>query len=300
MNVILGIVFILAVVVASGASTVVIFRRQQKARNLHPPEKLRFRRGPGESLRRRSEKLGDRFVNTVIIGSIASISLFQIPIGILLIRPEANPLILLGSSVALFLAGLTVSVRRSVKLLQENACLTLGRIGELVVAEALEKTLVAGCRVFHDVPTFGEWGEANIDHVVVGPHGVAVVETKMRSKPSDKAPWENRVTYDGEKLAWPRFPNDTATLWQVRKNAEWLEGYLLDKCGLAIPVRQVVAIPGWKVDEKVLGQPRVVKGEGAGDAVLQALGTKMEPRFTSDQVKRLVAAMDALCRDVEI
>jgi hypothetical protein len=122
----------------------------------------------------------------------------------------------------------------------------------------------------------------------------------MRAKPSDKAPWENRVTYDGETLAWPRCPNDSKTLWQVRKNAEWIEAYFQKECGFSFPVRQVVAIPGWNVVERVLGQPRVVKGEGAGDAVLQALNTKGEPRFTRDQVSRLVAAMDALCRDVEI
>lgn len=42
------------------------------------------------------------------------------------------------------------------------------------------------------------------------------------------------------------------------------------------------------------------RGEKAGDAVLQALGAEAEARFSRDQVKRLVEAMDALCRDVEI
>lgn len=300
MNVILGLVFIFAVIVSTGAAVVVIYRRRRTARNLHPPEALKFRRGPGESLRHRMDELEDRFVNTILSGSSASVGFLGVPALILWIIPNANPYLLFGSGIALFAAGLIWITRRCAKLLDEYANLRLGRMGECVVAEALETTLAVGCHVFHDIPIEGEWGKANIDHVVVGPHGAAVVESKMRAKPADKAPRDNRVIFDGKTLAWPRCRDDSKTLWQVRKNAEWLEAYLLKECGFSFPVKQVVAIPGWNVVERVLGQPRVVRGEKAGDAVLQAIGADGEARFTRDQVKRLVAAMDALCRDVEI
>jgi hypothetical protein len=86
----------------------------------------------------------------------------------------------------------------------------------------------------------------------------------------------------------------------VRKNAEWLESYLVKECGFSGPVKQVIAIPGWRVVETALTNPRVVAGKGEGDAVLQALDASGETRFSSTQVTRLVAAMEALCRDVEV
>ena len=95
-------------------------------------------------------------------------------------------------------------------------------------------------------------------------------------------------------------PDDSKTLWQVRKNAEWLETYLVKACGFSGPVKQVVAIPGWRVVETALTNPRVVTGKGAGHAVLQAIDANGEARFSSTQLTRLVAAMEALCRDVEV
>jgi hypothetical protein len=183
--------------------------------------------------------------------------------------------------------------------LRQSRNLGLGWIGERLVAESLESCLAKGCRVFHDVPTEGPWGKANIDHVVVSAHGIVVVETKMRSKPSDRRPWENRVEYDGSKIAWPRCPSDTKTIGQVKRNAEWIEKFLRDHCGTVPSVKTVVAIPGWNVVERVRDQPRVVRGECAGDAVLYCLDFKSEPRFTSKQVAAWVTALGDRCRDVE-
>ena len=52
-----------------------------------------------------------------------------------------------------------------------------GERGELVVAEQLEELRATGFRCFHDIVRDG----FNIDHVVVGPPGVFVIETKFRS-----------------------------------------------------------------------------------------------------------------------
>jgi hypothetical protein len=54
--------------------------------------------------------------------------------------------------------------------------LVLGSRGEKVVADALEELRVLGYAVFHDIPGDG----FNIDHVLVGPRGVFVIETKAR------------------------------------------------------------------------------------------------------------------------
>lgn len=60
----------------------------------------------------------------------------------------------------------------------------------------------------------------------------------------------------------------------------------------------MIAIPGWNVVERVLEQPRVVRGERAGEAVLQALDAKAEPNFSPKQVEGWVKGLDQLCRDV--
>lgn len=294
-----AIVFVFSVFIGSGSLSVWLYQRQRKARPLHPPEPARFLRGPGESLYRRSEELLERFLSTILTGSCLTVALVGVPALVLRFFPEANPLVLFGSGIFLFIAGAIWVVRQAIKILNERANLRLGWTGERHVAESLETCLAKGCRVFHDVPIEGNSWKANIDHVVVSAYGIVVVETKMRSKPSDRKNWENRVEYDGSKIVWPHYPNDTKTLWQVRKNAEWIEKFLRGRCDTVPSVKTVVAIPGWKVVERVLDQPRVVSGQGAGDAVVQSLDMKSEPRFNSKQVAAWVTALDQLCRDVE-
>lgn len=236
----------------------------------------------------------------ILAGSCGSVSVLTLPGLVLKLIPNADMSLLLGSSLVLFAGGVLATTLRSVRLLDERARVRLGYVGERLVAESLEARLGSGWRLFHDIPISGEWGEANIDHVVVGGTGIAVVETKMRSKPSDKEAWENRVRFDGKVLSWPRCPNDSKTLWQVKKNAEWIGDYLQRECGFSVSVKQVIAIPGWNVEEAVLGQPRVVSGKGAGDAVVQALGADNATTFSTDQRNRICLALEALCRDVDV
>lgn len=300
MSTLLGILFVFSVMIGSAFVAISLFRRQRDARRLETPERVKFRRGPGETLRARVEELSDRFATTILVGSCVAILLLGIPSFVVKLVPNANGYFLFGSGIALFAAGAVWMIRRSVRILDDLARARLGLRGEALVAESLEICLARGCKVFHDVPIEGEWGKANLDHVVVGPKGVAVVETKMRAKPTDRKPFENRVTFDGETLSWPRCTNDSKTLWQVRKNAEWLGAYLLRECGLRIEVKQVIAIPGWNVVEKVLGQPRVVKGKGAGDAVLQALEASADAGWSPTQIEKVCIALESLCRDVEV
>lgn len=299
MTTVAAFLFVFSVIIGSGTLSVWLYQRQRKAQRLHPPEPAKFLRGPGESLYRRSEELLEKFLSTILTGACLTVAMVGVPALVLQFFLRANPLILFGSGFLLFVAGSIWVVRSAVKILNERANLRLGWVGERLVAESLEICLAKGCRVFHDVPTEGSCWKANIDHVVVSAHGIVVVETKMRSKPSDKTPWENRVEYDGSKIIWPRYPNDTKTLWQVKSNAEWIERFLRDHCGTVPSVKTVVAIPGWNVVERVRDQPRVVRGECAGDAVLYCLDIKSEPRFTSKQVAAWVTALGDRCRDVE-
>ena len=93
--------------------------------------------------------------------------------------------------------------------------------------------------------------------------------------------------------------DDTKTLWQVKKNAEWLQGYIQGQCQFTLPVAQVVAIPGWDAREKVLTVPRVVRGSGAADAVLHAIQADGPPLLSPAQIREVAKALEKLCRDVK-
>jgi hypothetical protein len=52
-----------------------------------------------------------------------------------------------------------------------------GRLGEKVVADTLAQ-LPEGYRIINDLIVRTDWGTTQIDHVVISPHGIFVIETK--------------------------------------------------------------------------------------------------------------------------
>jgi hypothetical protein len=66
------------------------------------------------------------------------------------------------------------------------------RDGERCVGQCLERLRDGSGQVFHDLPSEG----FNLDHVVISPHGLYVVETKTVSRPSPKA----TITVEGDSL----------------------------------------------------------------------------------------------------
>src|SRR6188768_2421918 len=74
----------------------------------------------------------------------------------------------------------------------------LGDLGERVVGGRLELLRADGWYVLHDVRWPGRQ-RANLDHVVVGPPGVLVVDAKN---------WSGSVTLDGGRLRQNGHPRD--------------------------------------------------------------------------------------------
>jgi hypothetical protein len=127
-------------------------------------------------------------------------------------------------------------VRQSIKDLK------LGRDGERAVAEVLDGLRELGYRVFHDIvaPSF------NLDHVLVGPKGILLIETKTRSKPVGRGA---RVEYDGRGVRIGGFKPDRDPVQQAEASARWLAGLLEQMTGWPCFVRPVVLYPGWYVDD---------------------------------------------------
>ena len=119
--------------------------------------------------------------------------------------------------------------------------LQLGRDGERVVGQYLERLRAEGADVFHDVP--GE--RFNIDHVVLSVHGFYAVETKTRSKPARGDP---RITLTETGLVVNGFRPDRDPLVQAQAGARWLSQLLEESTGKQFHVRGVVLFPGWFIE----------------------------------------------------
>lgn len=169
----------------------------------------------------------------------------------------------------------------------------LGARGEQAVAESLadQKLAAAGYRSFHDVPGDGPW---NTDHVVVGPAGVFVIETKacVRRKAKGDQP-EHKVIYDGKTLQFPwRF--DDRVVKQVESNANWVRKRIDAYAPNDIVVTPVIAVPGWYVEPT---GKFPVKAMNAAYLVNYLAGA--ERRFTPEQLRGINSRLDELCRTLE-
>jgi hypothetical protein len=152
------------------------------------------------------------------------------------------------SIVALFAIGICawklIGVKRELRKLRQ------GRDGERIVGQFLEELREQGYRVIHDIP--GE--KFNIDHVLIGPHGVYTVETKTIRKP---ARGEAKINFDGEQVLIGRFKPDRDPIVQARAEAMWLKNFFLESTGKKITVQPIVVFPGWYID----GPPKGTKSD---------------------------------------
>lgn len=171
----------------------------------------------------------------------------------------------------------------------------LGLRGEQAVAEALQEVADCGYRAFHDIPGGEDW---NIDHVVVGPPGVFLIETKARNRVRSKLnqPRPAHVVHViGSALRFPS-GDDVRAIPQAGNNAKWLAGHLTKKTGEKVDVEAIVALPGWFFEIKE-PPPR-------GTSVMNATYLvghlrRQSIRLSESQVRRITAALDEKCRDVE-
>ncbi|CAN5437866.1 hypothetical protein BH09VER1_BH09VER1_56430 [soil metagenome] len=145
--------------------------------------------------------------------------------------------------------ALIIASRRLLKPLREARQWQLGADGERHTAQAIQSLAAYGCEFFHDLPFTDASGRVfNIDHVVLAPWGVLVIETKARRKAKDlKGPESAKVKFDGAALRFPGF-YDTAALDQVRANTRFLAKKLYDRTGEKVVCVPIISLPGWYVE----------------------------------------------------
>jgi hypothetical protein len=173
--------------------------------------------------------------------------------------------------------------------------LRLGYDGEVAVGQELNLLMLDGYHVFHDLVS-DTITKFNIDHIIAGSSGVYTVETKTRSKSSDKKGSKNStVIFDGASLIFPRY-TDTSSLKQARINAIWLQKWLSSAVGEPVTVEAILTIPGWYVERK--STPRGVNVLSLKE-IKPFLKNKKETPLSESMVKRIVHQLDRMCRDVE-
>ena len=149
--------------------------------------------------------------------------------------------------------------------------------------------------MFHDVPAQGAKKPFNLDHVVVGPTGVWLIETKTRRKGRTRPGFkDHEVVFDGTQLVWP-WGEDRHGLEQARNESRWLKDWIQTRTGLALDVRAALALPGWMVKERRLGDVRVLNPIN----LPKAIEGRRERVLSDEQIDQIARQLDLVCRDVE-
>ncbi len=141
----------------------------------------------------------------------------------------------------LAIAAISYSVYQVQLLRPRLQALKLGRDGEKVVGQSLEELRAGGAIVLHDILA----DNFNVDHVVIAPQGIFVVETKTYSKPMGR---DAKVVFDGEKLTCGGKEPSRDPIKQVRANTAWIQELLKERTGKSFPARPVILFPGWFVE----------------------------------------------------
>jgi hypothetical protein len=165
--------------------------------------------------------------------------------------------------------------------------------GEQAVAEKLadRQLAAAGYVSFHDVPGDGSW---NVDHVVVGPGGVFVLETKARARrKATRQQDEQDVFFDGRVLEFP-WCEDRNAAEQVERNARWVCEFLAGYGPKELVVQPVVVVPGWYVKSRGNYGVKVMNAK-------YLVGYLKEAKriYTAEELETTMRRLDERCREVE-
>ena len=251
-------------------------------------------RAPGESLGRKLREFDERFVME-FFGTIA-VGILSFPVGAIVVRWTGFAG--LGAMVVLFAGPVLVamgSAWRITRIWKERSNHYLGWFGERVTGEHLRSLQSQGYRVFHDFPCEGGTKGFNIDHVVVGPTGVTVVETKTRRKGNARQGCKDyEVVFDGKSVIWPSGP-DRRAIAQVIGEGDWLEKWIFAQTGMKVTVKRVFTLPGWFVRESPSAALRVVNPKFLPDAI-RGFG---ETTLTAPQIDLIARQIEIRCRDVD-
>lgn len=227
--------------VALAVAVVATLRKRQERNGLRSPIANKRIHGAGEELRKRIDEQTReimRFVLTLLLVGPYFFAVWALN------HVQWNQVVFGTIEIPYLIAAAAMTIWAIRRLVIHGAArrrAIAGLRAELFTAQELNRLLAKGCAVAHDLP--GD--HFNIDHVVIGPHVVYVVETKsIRKPPGRKREDTFKVAYDGKSLRFPHFVT-RAPIIQAQKQAQWLARYLRDTINQPVRVIPAVALPGW-------------------------------------------------------
>jgi hypothetical protein len=269
--------------------------RRSRKRVEKPPQEEKLLRPAGHSLAARLDETLDKFMFTILIACVAAGCAGASAVIFVQLMTAQGLTLLVFASCAAFAAFVAVGVSmtlRALRCFHDAQNIRLGLRGEQAVAEILHEIADCGFRAFHDFPGGDAW---NIDHIAVGTRGVFLIETKARRRrKSRNGKPKHVVTCDGEALRFPT-GTDHGAIPQAKRNAKHLSAYLTKKTGEPVSVEPLVVVPGWFVENVTGASP--VKVMNA--TYLAGYLRREREKIDSAQVRRIIAAVDEKCRDVE-
>ncbi|MDV6318182.1 nuclease-related domain-containing protein [Chromohalobacter sp. HP20-39] len=177
---------------------------------------------------------------------------------------------------------------RLIRDVQRIRRLKLGLACELAVGQELERLIRPEAHpyfVFHDVPT----DSVAIDHVVVTPHGVFVVEVSARTPPLDiTGETRTQVVVAGQRLRFPGW-RERQSLAHTRMATSWCRQWLTRHSLGNVAVQGVLVLPGWDVEiDEPPSEIMVVDGQGLAELLNH---TSLQPMDDATH-QRVVQALD--------
>jgi hypothetical protein len=256
-------------------------------------------RPAGYSLRNRVADLNENFVLYPLFGFLIPILLALLPLVLFTDEIRSSPSIFyssIGAGLIVLLAGWIVGCILTYRHIDRSFNCSLGLRGEELVAQQLNPLFREDYRIYHDFPLNELSKGANIDHIVIGPTGVFVIETKMRRKHKKlKTNQEShKVTFDGEQLIYPTF-TDRHGIDQTAANAKYLADFLRKRTGAIIPVQGILVLPGWYVNQTKSAKVQVCSHKTVVKRILQS-----RQSLDKELIRKAVIAVRDVCCDVEI
>jgi hypothetical protein len=156
-----------------------------------------------------------------------------------------------------------------------------GAEGERLTAKALQPLEAKGWILLNDLP-LAEGSQANIDHVLIGPPGIFVIETKIYK---GKGRIErNRLTINGRDKK-----KDLDEVWRETGAVAGLLGP--DLARLGFDVRPVICIHEAVLEGRWFGEPEIAGIRLGSPRKLVSWLEKYPPRLSPDDVEALAGKL---------
>ena len=203
---------------------------------MRSPLKDKPLRNPGQSL---DDKLTDYAFDVLFYAFIALMFCMFAAMEWVRTWTNAPPMPLLWSGIAAI--SIVIGLVRVRPIFAKWKNVKLGRDGEKAVGQHLERLREYGADIFHDI----RGRNFNIDHVVISPKGIFVIETKAWSKPESGTA---TIEFDGSIFKKNGFRIDPSPTVQALACSKYLKELLVQTTGREFSVQPIVTFPGWYVE----------------------------------------------------